>query len=312
MVPRLQWEPRVAHAYIGTSGWVYKGWREHLYADTPVKKWLQVASRTFDALEINGSFYTQIKPETYQRWYDETPPHFHFALKGHRFVTHYKRLRDCGDSIIRLRDQVLPLGDKLAAVLWQVPSNFQCNKKDGIDRLAEFCQTLRLWPGVGHALELRHRSWFRDEVAAVLREHDVAVCMGDAPDFPMWGVVTSKLVYVRLHGHTRKYASSYSEANLQRWAAETKRWLAEGRDVHVYFDNDAEGHAVRNAMRLSELVDGRARPAPPAHRYSGPAASGSSRGEPWRRPTARPRSRGPSAHRSTARTGSRARRPAGR
>src|SRR6185503_10231081 len=100
---------------------------------------------------------------------------------GHRFVTHYKRLRDCGDSIIRLRDQVQPLGDKLAAVVWQVPSNFQCNPENGIDRLAEFCETLKLWPGVGHALELRHRSWFNDEVAAVLREHGVAVCMGDAP-----------------------------------------------------------------------------------------------------------------------------------
>src|ERR1043166_2784415 len=70
----------VAHAYIGTSGWVYAGWRQHLYADTPVKRWLEVASRAFDALEINGSFYTQIKPETYQRWYDETPPAFRFAL----------------------------------------------------------------------------------------------------------------------------------------------------------------------------------------------------------------------------------------
>src|SRR4051812_24626475 len=97
--------PRVARAYIGTSGWVYAGWREHLYGGTPTKRWLQVASRAFDALEINGSFYTQIKPETYERWYAETPPDFKFALKGHRFVTHYKRLGDCHESITRLRDQ---------------------------------------------------------------------------------------------------------------------------------------------------------------------------------------------------------------
>lgn len=293
----------MAHAYIGTSGWVYAGWREHLYADTPVKRWLQVASTTFDALEINGSFYTQIKPETYQRWYDETPAHFRFALKGHRFVTHYKRLKGCDESIIRLRDQAHPLREKLAAVVWQLPSNFQCN----VPRLEEFCEALRAWPGVGHALELRHKSWFTDEVAAVMGRYGVGVCMGDAPDFPMWRAVTSSLVYVRLHGHTRKYASSYSESSLQQWAADAKRWLAEGRDVHVYFDNDAEGHAVRNAMRFAEIVDGRARPAPPAHRYSGPAPSGSSRGEPWRRPTARPGSRASSAHRSTARTESRAR-----
>jgi uncharacterized protein YecE (DUF72 family) len=298
----------VARAYIGTSGWVYAGWREHLYADTPVKNWLRVASTTFDALEINGSFYTQIKPETYQRWYDETPDDFRFALKGHRFVTHFKRLKGCDESIVRLRDQVHPLREKLAAVVWQLPAHFEVN----VPRLEEFCASLQAWPGVGHALELRHASWFTDEVAAILRAHEVAVCMGDAPDFPMWRQVTSHMVYARLHGHTRKYASSYSEASLRAWADATKQWLAEGRDVHVYFDNDAEGHAVRNAMRLAELVDGRARPAPPAHRYSGPAPCGSSRGEPWRRPTARPRSLSSSARRSTARTGSRGRRPSAR
>src|ERR1041385_723010 len=190
----------VAQAFIGTSGWVYAGWREHLYADTPTKKWLQVASRAFDALEINGSFYTQIKPETYARWYTETPDHFRFALKGHRFVTHYKRLRDCGESIIRLRDQVQPLREKLGAVVWQLPSNFSCN----LERLDDFMRALRLWPGVRHALELRHKSWFIDEVAQIMRSSNVAVCMGDAPDFPMWREVTADLVYVRLHGHTRK------------------------------------------------------------------------------------------------------------
>jgi uncharacterized protein YecE (DUF72 family) len=268
----------VTRAYIGTSGWVYAGWREHLYADAPMKRWLEVASTTFDALEINGSFYSQIKPETYARWRDATPADFKFALKGHRFVTHFKRLNNCADSIARLRDQSAPLEHKLAAVLWQLPSNFRCD----LARLDGFCTALAAWPSARHALELRHRSWFCDEVAAILRAHRVAVCMGDAPDFPMWREVTADLVYVRLHGHTRKYASSYSEASLQTWALETKRWLAEGRDVHVYFDNDAEGHAVRNALRLAELVDGRPRELPRiARRERGPV-SGSSRGDPWR------------------------------
>jgi uncharacterized protein YecE (DUF72 family) len=254
----------VARAYIGTSGWVYAGWREHLYARTPVKKWLQVASRAFDALEINGSFYTQIKPETYERWYGETPAHFRFALKGHRFVTHYKRLRDCADSIARLRDQVKPLREKLAAVVWQLPSNFQ----GSAERMQDFARSLREWPAVRHAIELRHRSWFSDEIASVMREAGIAVCMGDAPDFPMWREVTSDMVYVRLHGHTRKYASSYSELSLQAWAADAQRWLAEGRDVHVYFDNDAEGHAVRNALRFQEIVVGTPHRITPANEAS--------------------------------------------
>ena len=246
----------VARAFIGTSGWVYKGWREHLYADTPVRRWLEVASRTFDALEINGSFYTQIKPETYARWRAETPDDFKFALKGHRFVTHYKRLRACDESIARLRDQAKPLEDKLAAVIWQLPATFQSD----VARLDDFLRALRGWPGVRHALELRHRSWFTDEVAGRMRDERVAVCMGDAPDFPMWREVTSDLVYVRLHGHTRKYHSSYSAASLRRWADDAARWIDEGRDVHIYFDNDAEGHAVRNAIALRAIIDGKPPP----------------------------------------------------
>lgn len=268
----------MATAYIGTSGWVYAGWREHLYADTPTKKWLQVASQAFDALEINGSFYSQIKPETYQRWYEETPAHFKFALKGHRFVTHYKRLGDCEDSIVRLRDQAAPLKDKLGAVVWQLPSNYALD----MPRLESFMRSVKAWSPVRHALELRHRSWFVPEVAELLRANNVAVCMGDAPDFPMWKEITADLVYVRLHGHTRKYASSYSEQSLRAWADDAHKWLAEGRDVHVYFDNDAEGHAVRNALRFQELVVGTAPRMIPAACWDQPSPERKPYPSPWR------------------------------
>lgn len=246
-------------SYIGTSGWAYPSWRRHLYDGVPQRAWLAKAATVFDALEVNGSFYTQIKPETYRRWRAETPAGFRFTVKGHRFVTHYKRLRDCRDSVLRLRDQASELGDKLLAVVWQLPSNFACD----LARLDDFLGALAAWPDVRHALELRHRSWFTDEVAAHLAASRVASCMGDAPDFPMWRAVTTDLVYVRLHGHTRKYASSYSPASLRRWAADAERWLAEGRDVHVYLDNDAEGHAVTNAIDLRALLTA-APVAPPA------------------------------------------------
>jgi uncharacterized protein YecE (DUF72 family) len=241
----------MARPWIGTSGWVYPGWRRHLYADAPVRRWLEIASRTFSALEINGSFYTQIKPATYERWRTETPPDFRFALKGHRFVTHYKRLRDCSSSVGLLRDQAAGLADKLGAVVWQLPSNFAANA----DRLADFIRALAIWP-IRHSIEFRHASWFTPETAAQLRAANIAVCLSDAPDFPLWNEVTADFVYVRLHGHTRKYASSYSPQSLATWARSTERWLREGRDVHVYFDNDAEGHAVRNALDLRALVEG--------------------------------------------------------
>ncbi|HZO15195.1 MAG TPA: DUF72 domain-containing protein [Polyangiaceae bacterium] len=230
--------------FIGTSGWRYKSWRAHLYQGVPERAWLAHASRVFNALEVNGSFYTRIKPETYRRWYEETPADFCFTLKGHRFVTHYKRLRDTAPSIAMLRDPARELGDKLRAVVWQLPANFVADvpKLDGF--LADLHQE---WPDMRHALELRHRSWFNDDVAKRLRSARVAVCIADAPDFPMWREVTTDLVYVRLHGHTRKYASSYSRPHLERWALDAQHWLDEGREVHVYFDNDAEGAAVRNA-----------------------------------------------------------------
>jgi uncharacterized protein YecE (DUF72 family) len=287
----------MARAYIGTSGWVYPGWREQLYGDAPIKRWLEIASRTFNSLEINGSHDTQIRPETYARWRDATPAEFRFALKGHRFVTHGKRLRDCEPSIVRLRDQALGLGNKLAAVVWQLPARFTCD----VPRLDEFLRALEVWP-VRHALEMRHRSWFVPEVAARLAAARVAVCQSDAPDFPMWREVTTDLVYVRLHGHTRKYASSYHPASLRRWAGEIARWLAERRTVHVYLDNDAEGHAVHDALVLSALVAGSPPPARPGAVRSGRRASGSARAAPSRRRSAPPRAHAGSGRRTTART----------
>jgi uncharacterized protein YecE (DUF72 family) len=206
----------------------------------------------FHAVEVNGSFYTQIKAETFRRWHEQTPDDFCFTLKGHRFVTHYKRLRAVRGSIRLVRDPARALGDKLRAVLWQFPSRFEAD----VDRLDSFLEDLdALWPDVRHALELRHDSWFTESVADKLSAAHVAVCMGDAPDFPMWRAVTTDLVYVRLHGHTRKYASSYSKPHLCRWAADVARWLEEGREVHVYFDNDAEGAAIKNALALRTELD---------------------------------------------------------
>ena len=145
-----------------------------------------------------------------------------------------------------------------------------------LEQLREgFLRALDQWRSVRHALELRHRSWFVPAVADRMREAGVSVCMGDAPDFPMWREVTSDLVYVRLHGHTRKYHSSYSMPNLRRWADDTRRWLDEGRDVQIYFDNDGEGHAVHNAITLRALLDGSPPPARRPAAHSTRPASGS-------------------------------------
>jgi uncharacterized protein YecE (DUF72 family) len=237
-------------AYIGTSGWNYKGWRNGFYSDTPQKRWLRFCAERFSAIEVNGTFYRLQEKSTFKKWRDETPTGFPFAIKGHRYVTHNKKLLDVGEAVIRCRESASPLGDRLAAVVWQLPAFLKKN----FGRLEQFLEDLGYWKSTRHAIEFRHKSWFDDELAECLERHKVAICMSDAPDWPMWDRVTTDLVYIRLHGHTRKYASNYSDASLAKWAARIRVWLKEDRDVHVYFDNDAEGAAPRNAVTLLEML----------------------------------------------------------
>ena len=237
-------------AFIGTSGWNYASWREDFYGGRPPGQWLSFCAERFNAVEINATHYRLQSLATFRRWRDATPPEFRFALKAHRYLTHNRKLRDPLAPIRLERDRAAGLGDKLAAVLWQLPHNFHRN----LERLEGFARALRVWRKARHAIEFRHPSWFDAEVAACLRAHRIAVCQSDAADWPLWDAVTTDLVYVRLHGHEQTYASSYSESALRAWARKARRWTREGRDVHVYFDNDAYGAAPRNAMRLAALV----------------------------------------------------------
>jgi uncharacterized protein YecE (DUF72 family) len=238
------------HAYIGTSGWNYDGWRDSFYQGRPKVQWLSHCAQRFSAIEVNATFYRLQSVETFRRWRDATPPGFRFAIKANRYLTHNKKLTDPLPAIRLERQRAAALGPKLAAVVWQLPGNFGCN----LQRLEAFARALGHWRRARHAIEFRHTSWFNDEVAACLHEHAIAVCQSDAADWPMWGRVTTDLVYVRLHGHEQTYASDYSEAKLRGWARKVGAWRAEGRDVHVYFDNDAFGHAPANALRLMALV----------------------------------------------------------
>jgi uncharacterized protein YecE (DUF72 family) len=242
---------------IGTSGWSYPFWRAGFYAGVPQRRWLAHCAAHFTAIEVNATFYREVKAATLERWRDETPDDFVFAIKGHRYVTHVRRLKAPVEPVLRQRGAAAPLGAKLAAVVWQLPANFA---KD-MARLQGFLDVLARWPEARHAIEFRHESWFDDEVADALSRHRIANCISDAADWPLWDAVTTDLVYVRLHGHTETYASPYGERALRAWARQASGWLAEGREVHVYFDNDALGAAPYDAMRLLALVTAPAKPA---------------------------------------------------
>jgi len=241
-----------SRAYIGTSGWNYDGWRDLFYEGRPAREWLPHCAARFSAIEVDATFYRLPTVETFRRWRDATPAGFRFAIKGHRYLTHNKKLSDPLPAIRLERGRASGLGGKLAAVVWQLPHNLHRN----FDRLDGFARALHCWRRVRHAIEFRHASWFDEEVADCLRAHRIAVCQSDAADWPLWDMVTTDLVYVRLHGHEVTYASNYSESALRTWADKVRRWLSEGREVHVYFDNDAYGDAPWNALRLIELTRG--------------------------------------------------------
>jgi uncharacterized protein YecE (DUF72 family) len=233
-------------SYIGTSGWNYKQWKDRFYAGVRHKDWLQYYATRFSALEVNSSFYRSLSKGTTESWYKQTPDDFRFAIKGHRYLTHNKKLANVEEPLKLQRASVAGLKHKLAVVLWQLPRQ----SKKNITRLQVFAEALESWPEVRHALEFRNVSWFDNEVAGCLADHDLAVALSDAADWPMWEHVTTDLVYVRLHGFPQTYVSAYRASALDKWAARIWNWLGEGRLVHVYFDNDAEGAAPCDALKL--------------------------------------------------------------
>lgn len=236
--------------FIGVSGWSYDELATTLYAGVPRARWLEAYARAFGAVEVNGTFYRSQRANTFRAWRRRTPDTFVFTMKGHRYITHRKRLADPDPSIRRERALARHLGDKLACVCWQLPRTLRLDRP----RLEAFLACLeRRWPETRHAIEPRHPSWFDEDVAALLRDAGVAVVLSDAADWPMWDVVTTDLVYVRLHGHTRTYASRYAYKSLEQWCARIRRWRRSGHCVHVYFDNTAMGAAYRDAQALVAL-----------------------------------------------------------
>lgn len=235
---------------IGTSGWVYPEWRGPFYPKGLVqRRELEFLSRKVNSIEINGSFYSLRTPANYQSWAAQVPEDFVFAVKGHRFVTHVKRLHAVAEAVHEFFDSgVLTLGPKLGPVLWQLPPSLHFQP----DRLRDFLAVLP--DSVRHAVEARHPSFDTPEYFALLRAHNVASVIADtAGAHPRFDVLTADFTYVRLHGGAELYASAYSSPELDSWAARVRAWAATG-DVHVYFDNSMHAHAPHDALSLAGRV----------------------------------------------------------
>ncbi|WP_083260050.1 DUF72 domain-containing protein [Cellulosimicrobium cellulans] len=277
---------------IGLSGWRYTDWRGRFYPPgLPQRRELEHVASVFPSVELNGSFYSLQRPSSFVAWREQTPGGFTFAVKGPRFITHMKRLRDVRTPLANfLASGVLALGDRLGPVLWQLPARTTFDARTLHDflrllprttadaaRLAhEHDDRLRApaWTDVDadrplvHVLEPRHASFADDAALDLLREHGVAFAVSDgAGQWPLVEAVTHRLVYVRLHGDEALYTSAYRPHVLDAWADRVRRWHADGHDVEVYLDNDTHANAPADARALMARLPDLAVPGPgdPVH-----------------------------------------------
>jgi uncharacterized protein YecE (DUF72 family) len=237
---------------IGCSGWNYADWRERVYPrGTPPRRWLAHYATLLDTVEVNATFYRLARPAAVAAWLQDTPPDFVFAVKASQFLTHFKRLTDIAQGVERFYAGIAPLAasPKLGPVLWQLPERMQRDEQ----RLADALEGL---PPGRHCFEFRHRSWFTDDVLALLQAYGVALAYGDHPARPWQPLeLTTDWTYVRFHYGARGRRGNYSETELRAWA-ERIAAVRERAEVFAYFNNDWEAFAVRNALRLRRLVLG--------------------------------------------------------
>jgi len=236
----------MAEIRIGTSGWMYPHWREVLYPrGVPQRTWLEHFAVEFDTVELNVTYYRLPAASTFAGWRRRTPPGFLFAVKASRLITHLKRLANVSAELDLFLSRARLLEDRLGVILLQTAPQWPCDRP----RLRDFLSAL---PADLHfAFEFRHLSWFDDGVYALLHEHGMALVRVSSPAYPE-SPATAPFCYLRLHGG--EDSADYSAEALSHWGQRVLTWRQEGRDVYVYFNNDAHGYAIHNARTLREIV----------------------------------------------------------
>jgi len=244
---------------IGISGWRYSPWRGVFYPPRLAqRRELEYASRALDTIEINGSFYSLQRPESYAEWYRDTPSRFVFAVKGSRYITHMLKLRDSDRALANFfASGIFNLREKLGPFLWQFPPNFAFHEErferffaalprstedalalarrrdarmKGRSRLAiDASRPLR------HAVEIRHPSFVDPRFVDLLRRWRIALVVADtAGKWPYFEDITADFLYLRLHGEEELYSSGYTEASLDRWAARIRAWSNGGEPADAH------------------------------------------------------------------------------
>jgi len=235
----------VAKILVGTSGFVYDHWRGRFYPEKLAKaKWLEFYTTYFTTVELNNSFYRLPSEAAFANWHDSSPADFTFALKVSRFITHIKRLKNTEEAVETFTTRARILGEKLGPLLYQLPPNMHRND----EVLVSFLSTLP--QGMKHVFEFRHQSWLEEEVFEILGKYNAGLCIFDMPSLTCPLVVTADFAYIRFHGATGLYFSCYSDEELANWAKKLANLAANLKEVYIYFNNDAEAFAIRNAITI--------------------------------------------------------------
>jgi uncharacterized protein YecE (DUF72 family) len=243
---------RKQHVRIGCSGWQYRHWRGDFYpSELPLSRWFSHYALTFDTVEINNSFYRLPDAETFATWREQAPRHFLYAVKASRFLTHMKKLKDPEEPLIRFFDRAGHLRPNLGPILYQLPPRWPLN----LERFEHFLRALPR--GYAHTVEFREPSWYDDRVFELLQRHKVALCLHDMAGSATDRMVVGPFVYVRFHFGTSKYGGRYADSRLDDWADWLAARVAAGMSVFAYFNNDTDGHAPRDAVRLRSRLRAR-------------------------------------------------------
>jgi len=232
---------------VGCSGWNYADWRGPFYPEgLPQRRWLEHYAGVFDTVEVNNTFYRLPQLKAVERWVEETPSRFTFAIKASRYLTHVKRLRELGPGAARLMEGLAPLvaSGRLGPILWQLPQSFERDD----ERLAGALEAL---PSGRHCFEFRHPSWFAADVYALLRERGAALVIADHPERPFQErELTADWTYVRFHHGRGGRSGGYAPRELDTWRRRIAAWRARV-EVYAYFNNDWQAFAPRDARRLA-------------------------------------------------------------
>lgn len=244
---------------IGTSGWQYSDWQKNFYPKNLKKEnWLSFYSKKFLTIEVNTCFYHLTKKTTFQKWKKITGKDFLFAIKLYRYFTHLKRLKINKEVLEILKitlDNISVLEKNLGPILIQLPPNLKFNEK----LLKNFLENLFSLSKIFFkksplfSIELRNNSWFQEKTYKILKKYKVAFCISDSPKWETKVIKTTNWVYLRFHGKPILFSSLYSKKELKKWAKEIK--VLKPKKAFVYFNNDNQGHAVKNAFDFKSLVN---------------------------------------------------------